>query len=61
MFLSEPFASLIKNFQDEFDKNFYLNSQRMSDSVYHITESSELNLKRWVQNMLIWPCFGIFA
>ena len=34
MLLSETVASLIK---------FYLNSQRMSDSFYHITELSELN------------------
>ena len=29
----------------------------MSDSFYHITESSELNKKKhMVQNILIWPC-----
>ena len=28
----------------------------MSDSFYHITESSELNLKIRVQNILIWLC-----
>ena len=27
---------------------FYLNSKRMSDSFYHITESRELNLKNKV-------------
>ena len=32
----------------------------MSDSFYHITELSELNWKRRVQNILIWPCFGNF-
>ena len=42
MLLSEPLASLITFFQNEFSK-FYLNSKRMSDSFYHITESSELN------------------
>ena len=41
MLLSEPLptffrTSLIK---------FYLNNQQMSDSFYHITESSELNYK----------------
>ena len=28
--------------QDEFDKKIYHNDERMSDSFYHITESSEL-------------------
>ena len=38
MLLSEPVE-----FNDIFQKSlmkFYLNSQRMSDSLYHITESS---------------------
>ena len=38
----------------------------MSDSFYHITESSELNLKNnnnnnKSQNIHIWPRFEIFA
>ena len=37
MLLSESLASLIK---------FYHNNQRMSDSFYHITESSELDRKK---------------
>ena len=36
------FGELYNVFQDEFDK-IYHNSQRMSYSFYHITESSELN------------------
>ena len=42
MLLSEPLASLITIFKMSLIK-FYLNSQRMSDSFYRITESSELN------------------
>ena len=40
MLLSEPLASLITFFRTSSMK-FYLNSQRMSDSFYHITEFSE--------------------
>ena len=43
--LSEPLASLITFFRMSLMK-FYLNSQRMSDSIYHITESSELYKKK---------------
>ena len=39
---SEPLASLITFLMMSLMK-FYLNSQRMSDSLYHITESIELN------------------
>ena len=39
MLLSDPVASLITFFLDEFNK-FYHNSQEMSDSFYHVTESS---------------------
>ena len=53
MLLKKPLASSIKFFQDELIK-FYHNSQRMSDSFYHITESSELKMR--FQNILIWPC-----
>ena len=60
MLLSEPLASLITFFRTSFIK-FYLNSQRISDSFYHITELSELNWKIKVQDILIWPCFGIFV
>ena len=42
MLLSEPLASLITFFRTSLIK-FYLNSQRMLDSFYHITELSELN------------------
>ena len=38
MLLSKPLASLITFFRTSLIK-FYLNSQRMSDSFYHITES----------------------
>ena len=51
MLLSEHLASLIF-----FRIKFYPNSQRMSDSFYQITESSELNLKNKVRNILIGPC-----
>ena len=37
MLLSECKTSIIK---------FYLNSQQISDSFYHITESNELNKKK---------------
>ena len=60
MLKSEPLASLITFFRTSLIK-FYLNSQRMSDSFCHITELSELNRKTGVQNILGWPCFGIFA
>ena len=60
MLLSEPLASLKTFFKMSLIK-FYHKSQRMSDSFYHITESSELNWKIRVQNIVIWPCFGIFA
>ena len=33
--------------------------QRMSDSFYHITESSELNWKVRDQNILNWPCRSV--
>ena len=42
MLLSEPLASFIKFSKKSLIK-FYLNSQWMSDSFYHITESSKLN------------------
>ena len=45
MLLSEPLASLITFFRTSLIK-FYLNSQRMSDSFYHVAESSELDLKK---------------
>ena len=60
MLLSEPLAGLITFFQDEFNKKNYHNSQRMSDSFYDITESSELNKekkKKKVQKIPIRPCF----
>ena len=44
MLLSEPLASLIPFFRTSLIK-FYRNSQRMSDSFYHIAESSESNKK----------------
>ena len=55
MLLSEPLASSITCIRTSIIK-FYQNSQRMSDSFYHITESSELNGKVCLQNILIWPC-----
>ena len=42
MLLGKPLASLITFFRTSLIK-FYHNSQRMSGSFYHITESSELN------------------
>ena len=45
MLLSEPLASLITFFRTSLIK-FYLYSQTMSDSFYHITELSELNWKK---------------
>ena len=44
MLLSEPLASLITFFKTSLIY-FYPNSQRMSDSFYHITESIEFNWK----------------
>ena len=46
MLLSEPLVSLIiiTFFMTSLIK-FYLNSQRMPDSFYHITESNKLNEK----------------
>ena len=41
MLLNEPLRELNNIFQDELII-FYLNSQRMSDSFYHITKSNEL-------------------
>ena len=44
MLSSEPLVSLI-SFLGKSLIEFYHNSQQMSDSFYHITESSELKLK----------------
>ena len=44
MFLSEPLASLITFFRTSLIK-VYHNSQRMLESIYHITESSKLKNK----------------
>ena len=56
MLLSEPLASLVTFFRTSLIKSYH-NSQRMSDSFYHITESSELNKKKIrFQNILISPC-----
>ena len=46
MLLSEPLASLITFFRTSLIK-FYLNSEQMSDSFYHMTELSELNRKKY--------------
>ena len=56
MLLSEPLESLITFYRTSLTK-FYLNSQRMSDSFYDITELSELNWKIRIQNIL---CFAMF-
>ena len=45
MLFSEPLASFITFFMTSFIK-FHHNSQRMSDSFYHITECRELKLKK---------------
>ena len=42
MLFSKPLASLITFFKMSLLKSYH-NSQRMSCSFYHITESSELN------------------
>ena len=42
MLLGEPLASLITFFKTRLIK-FHHNSQRMPDSLYHITESSEIS------------------
>ena len=55
MLLSEPLASLITFFRTSLI-TFYHNSQRMSDSFFHITESSEINEKIRFQNILILTC-----
>ena len=45
MLLSEPLASLITFFKTSLIK-CYLNSQRMSDSFYHITKSNKFIKKK---------------
>ena len=45
MLFSEPLASLITFFRTSSIKSYH-NSLRMSDSFYHISESSELKKKR---------------
>ena len=61
MLLSEPVASLITFFRTSLIE-FYLNSQQISDSFYHITKSSKLNLTIRVQNVPNLPCrLGTFC
>ena len=64
MLLSELMASLTF-FRTSLIKKNYHNSKRMSDSFYHRTESSELNLKLGSETYTFGhigePCFGIFA
>ena len=65
MLLSGPLASLITFFKTSLIK-FYLNSQRMSDIFYYITELSELNWnieesKTYSFGHVGRPCFRIFA
>ena len=64
MILSEPLVSLMTLFRTSLIK-FYHSSQRMSDSFYHITESSELNLKKgfisYTFRHVGQPCFRIFT
>ena len=50
--IKRPFGELNNIFQDAFNKNLS-NSQRTSDPFHHITESTELNLKKKVQNLFI--------
>ena len=52
MLLREPLASLITFYRTILIK-FYLNSQRMPDSFYHITESGKLNWKNMGPNIFI--------
>ena len=52
MLLGEPLASLITFFKTRLIK-FHHNSQRMPDSLYHITESSEIS-KEIVMAILHW-------
>ena len=59
--VNRAFSELNNIFQDECNKILSQQS-RMPHSFYHITDSSQLNLKEIrVQNILIWPCLGIFA
>ena len=65
MLLSEPLASLTSFFRVNLIR-FYHNSQGMSDSFYHITESSELLLKkkgpkRYSLDHVGQPCSRIFV
>ena len=55
MLLSVPLAGSITFFRTSLII-FYHNSQRMADSFYQITESSELHEKKRFQNILLWPC-----
>ena len=51
MLLSEPLASLITYFRTSLIKSYH-NSQRITDSFYHMTESKKMR----VQNILIAKC-----
>ena len=50
--LSEPLAGLVTFFRTSLIQ-FYLNTQRMSDSFYQITELNKLKRKIRVQNILM--------
>ena len=60
MLLSEPLASLITFFRMSLIK-FYLYSQQMSDSFYHINASSKLNLKNKGPKNIHFPMFWNFC
>ena len=51
MLLNEPLASLISYFRTSLIKSYH-NSQRITDSFYHMTESKQMR----VQNTLIVKC-----
>ena len=55
MLLSGPLESLITFFRTSLIK-FYHKSQRMSDSFYHITEPSEIELKNKGPKHTHFPC-----
>ena len=60
MLLSEPLASLITFFMTSLIK-FHRNSQQISDSFYHITESSDLEktVKTYSFGNVGQPCLGL--
>ena len=52
------FGELNKIFQNEINENL---SQQSTNVRLFLSNSLTKRIKIWVQNILIWPCFGIFA